>query len=157
MGRSPDLPASRQGAARTGHRGPATAAPHASARVPAHPDPGRADQIVLRIDPDPGLRLQLAARSEDSWRAVHLESCFTQELGEPLEPYERLLHAALVGDPQLFARQDAVEQTWRIVQPLLDSPPPVHPYTGGSWGPGEADALLQGHTRWQQPWLAEQS
>ena len=132
---------------------------HRTPRLAFLPTPTQvgANQIVLRIDPDPGLRLQLAARSEDSWRPVHLETSFTQELGEPLEPYERLLRAALVGDPQLFARQDAVEQTWRIVQPLLDSPPTVHPYPGGSWGPDEADSLLHGHPRWQQPWLAEQN
>ncbi len=112
-----------------------------------------ANQIVLRIDPDPGLRLQIAARSEDSWRPVHLDTLFAQELGEPLQPYERLLHAALVGDPALFAREDSVEQTWRIVQPLLDTSAKPHLYSPGSWGPRAADALVRGHPGWQQPWL----
>jgi glucose-6-phosphate 1-dehydrogenase len=58
------------------------------------------------------------------------------------------------GDHQLFARQDAVEETWRIVQPLLDSPPEALPYPRGSWGPAEAGSLIRGHPRWQQPWLA---
>ncbi|PPJ23555.1 glucose-6-phosphate dehydrogenase, partial [Nocardia nova] len=62
------------------------------------------NQIVLRIDPDAGLRMQIAARDGDSWRPVHLDTSFTKELGEPLEPYERLLHAAMVGDRHLFAR-----------------------------------------------------
>jgi len=121
------------------------------------PLPSRADpnQIVLRIDPDPGMRLQLSALAQESWRAVHLDTSFTRELGEPLEPYERLLHAAIVGDRQLFARQDSVEETWRIVQPLLDDPPEIRPYQRGSWGPAEADCLVRGHPRWQQPWLAE--
>jgi glucose-6-phosphate 1-dehydrogenase len=119
------------------------------------PQPTRAEpnQIVLRIDPDPGLRLQLSALAGQSWRPVHLDTSFVRELGEPAEPYERLLHAALAGDHQLFARQDSVEETWRIVQPLLDHPPEVRPYPRGSWGPDDAEALVRGHPRWQPPWL----
>jgi glucose-6-phosphate 1-dehydrogenase len=113
------------------------------------------NQIVLRIDPDPGMQLQLSALAEESWRTVHLNTSFTRELGEPAEPYERLLHAAIIGDHQLFARQDSVEETWRIVQPLLDNPPEVRPYPRGSWGPAEAESLVRGHPRWQQPWLSE--
>jgi glucose-6-phosphate 1-dehydrogenase len=111
------------------------------------------NQIVLRIDPDPGMRLQLSALAEESWRTVHLSTSFSRELGDPAEPYERLLHAAIIGDHQLFARQDSVEETWRIVQPLLDNPPEVRPYPPGSWGPAEAESLVRGHPRWQQPWL----
>ena len=40
-----------------------------------------------------------------------------------------------VGDSTRFTRQDGVEETWRVFQPLLDSPPPVHPYAQGTWGP----------------------
>lgn len=128
---------------------------HRTPRLAFLPTPTQVEpnQVVLRIDPDPGLRLQIAARGDKSWRPVHLDTSFTQELGEPLEPYERLLHAALAGDPQLFAREDSVEQTWRIVQPLLEGLPPIHAYASGSWGPAEADALLRGHPRWQRPWL----
>lgn len=124
------------------------------------PEPGRiaANQIVLRIDPDPGMRLQLSALGENSvWRPVHLDTEFATELGVPQEPYERLLQAALTGDERLFARQDAVDESWRIVQPLLSYPPPVHPYSVGSWGPDEADALLTGYPGWQSPWLPTSS
>lgn len=113
------------------------------------------NQIVLRVDPDPGLRLQLSALAEDSWRTVPLDASFASELGEPLEPYERLLHAGLAGDPQLFAREDGVEETWRIVQPLLDAPPEARTYEKGSWGPAGVDALVRGHPGWQEPWLGE--
>ncbi len=113
------------------------------------------NQIVLRVDPDPGLRLQLSALADESWRTVPLDASFARELGEPLEPYERLLHAALVGDPQLFAREDSIEETWRIVQPLLDAPPQVRTYEKGSWGPAGVDALVRGHPGWQEPWLGE--
>jgi glucose-6-phosphate 1-dehydrogenase len=121
------------------------------------PDRRRAqpNQIVLRIDPDPGLRLQLTALDGDRWRDLHLDSSFMQDLGEPLLPYERLLHGALNGDHQLFAREDAIEETWRIVQPLLDKPGEIHRYETGSWGPDAARDLLRGHRGWQQPWLAD--
>lgn len=114
-----------------------------------------ANQVVLRIDPDPGLRLQLAAHGERNWRTVHLDTMFGADFGEPQTPYELLLHAALVGDRQYFAREDGIEETWRIVQPLLTAPPPVHPYQRGSWGPSQADALLGGQHRWQEPWLGD--
>ena len=113
------------------------------------------NQIVLRIDPDPGLRLQLTALDGDRWRDLHLDSSFMQDLGEPLTPYERLLRAALTGDHQLFAREDGIEETWRIVQPLLDDPGALHQYEPGSWGPDAARELLRGHRGWQQPWLAD--
>jgi glucose-6-phosphate 1-dehydrogenase len=111
------------------------------------------NQLVLRIDPDPGLRIQLAAHGETDWRTVHLETLFGTDFGEPPTPYELLLHAALTGDQKYFAREDAIEETWRIVQPLLTTPPPVHAYERGSWGPGQADSLLDGPQRWQRPWL----
>ena len=68
-------------------------------------------------------------------------------------PYEVLLHAAMRGDSARFTRQDGVEETWRVLQPLLDSPPPVHPYAKGSWGPPAADELIAGHGRWHEPWV----
>jgi glucose-6-phosphate 1-dehydrogenase len=130
---------------------------HRTPRLSFLPRLTRADpnQIVLRIDPDPGMRLQLSALASQSWRTVHLDTSFTRELGEPAEPYERLLHAAIIGDRQLFARQDSVEETWRILQPLLDNPPEVRPYPPGSWGPPEAESLVKGHPRWQPSWVAE--
>jgi glucose-6-phosphate 1-dehydrogenase len=130
---------------------------HHTPRLAFLPNLTRVDpnQIVLRIDPDPGLRLQIAARGGNSWQPVHLDTSFSHEFGQPLEPYERLLHDALTGEHQLFARQDAVEQTWRIMQPLLDQPPPVHPYPPGSWGPNQARSLLGAHEDWKTPWLDE--
>ena len=115
--------------------------------------PAEPNQVVLRIDPDPGMRLQLSAQVGDSWQDVHLDSSFAVDLGEPIRPYERLLYAGLTGDRQLFARVDNIEQTWRIVQPLLDKPGKVHLYDAGSWGPEAAQSLLRGHRNWQEPWF----
>ena len=80
------------------------------------------------------------------------------DLGDPgavtPTPYEELLSAALRGDRTHFTRQDSVEETWRIVQPALDKPPPVIPYERGSWGPAEADRLTAGRGGWHEPWTS---
>jgi glucose-6-phosphate 1-dehydrogenase len=127
-------------------------------RVPAlaflpNRDQCEPNQLVLRIDPDPGMRLAIAAQEGEAWRDVHLDASFAQDLGEPLTPYERLLHAGLIGDHQLFARVDSIVETWRIVQPLLDNPGEIHPYEPGSWGPDAAHSLLEGGHGWHQPWM----
>jgi glucose-6-phosphate 1-dehydrogenase len=117
------------------------------------------NQVVLRVDPEPGLRLALTAKDDQDkgWKPLTLDASFARELGEPLEPYERLLHSALIGDAQLFAREDSVEESWRIVQPLIDNPGPVHSYKRGSWGPVEAaDKLVRGHAKWHQPWMPDE-
>ena len=57
------------------------------------------------------------------------------------------------GQSTRFSRQDSVEETWRVMQPLLDAPPPVEVYQPGSWGPPKADALVEGFGGWREPWL----
>jgi glucose-6-phosphate 1-dehydrogenase len=99
------------------------------------------------------LRLQLSACVGDSWEPIHLDSSFAEDLGEAAGPYELLLHAALTGDHQLFARIDSIEQTWRIVQPLLDKPCEIQQYDRGTWGPDAAQSLLRGHHHWHEPWM----
>jgi glucose-6-phosphate 1-dehydrogenase len=86
--------------------------------------------------------------------AITMDMEFADEGGEGPTPYEVLLSAALQGNSGRFTRQDSVEQTWRILQPLLDRPGPIHAYAPGSWGPAEADALVAGHGRWHDPWIA---
>jgi glucose-6-phosphate 1-dehydrogenase len=116
------------------------------------------NQIVLRVDPSPGLRAIITSRGagQKQWQSVHLDLLFTEALGPVPEPYERLLNAAMTGDDRLFTREDSVEETWRVVQPLLDNPPPVCSYFQGSWGPGEAAAICRGITDWHDPWLPDQ-
>ncbi len=78
---------------------------------------------------------------------------FAAEGGEAPTPYEVLLLDAMRGESSRFTRQDGVEETWRIFEPLVDAPPPVHAYAPGSWGPKEADALLAGQGgHWLGPW-----
>ena len=111
-------------------------------------------QIVVKIDPSTGIRLILDAHRADTTtaREIQLDMEFAQEGGEDATPYEVLLHAAMIGDSTRFTRQDNIEQMWRIVQPLLDSPPPVNQYPKGSWGPPEADQLVTRFGGWHGPW-----
>jgi glucose-6-phosphate 1-dehydrogenase len=114
-------------------------------------------QIVFKIDPTTGIRMILDAHRADAPgpTAIQLDMEFAEEGGEGATPYEVLLHAALVGDSTHFTRQDNVEQTWRIVQPLLDDPPEVISYEPGSWGPAEADRLVSAYGGWQGPWVPD--
>ena len=114
------------------------------------------NQIVFRIDPGTGIRMVLDAQRADQPGAgeIELDMEFSQEGGEGATPYEVLLHAALIGDSTHFTRQDGVEATWRIVQPLLQSPPRVQAYRKGSWGPKASDELVAGFGGWHGPWLS---
>jgi glucose-6-phosphate 1-dehydrogenase len=120
------------------------------------PRPER-NQLVLRIGPRPGARLRLQAKEADkaALRPVQLDMTFASMGGEGPTPYEVLLHAAMVGDRSHFARQDALEETWRVIQPLLDAPPPVEVYERGTWGPSAADRLTRERGGWHDPWLPE--
>ncbi len=120
----------------------------------AHSRRPEQNELVLRIGPRPGAHLRLQAKQPEAQglRTIHLDMDFADEGGEGPTPYEELLSAAMHGDRSHFARQDAVEETWRIVQPLLDHAPPVETYEPGSWGPAAAEKLVHGHG-WQDPWL----
>ncbi len=103
------------------------------------PDPCR---LRFRMKPDDNITLTMQAKvpgMEMVSRAVDMTVDYEKQLGGFVpDAYERLIADALIGDKRLFARQDGVEQAWRIVDPLLHNPPPVVPYAAGSWGPEEA-------------------
>ena len=61
---------------------------------------------------------------------------------DPLPPYVRLIHDALIGDRSLYTRPDGLAAAWNVVDPLLSSPPPIASYPPGSWGPAEARELI---------------
>jgi glucose-6-phosphate 1-dehydrogenase len=113
------------------------------------------NQMTIRIEPEAGARTRLYAKKagEEAFQAADLEVLFEKVPGEDPEPYERLLGDAIAGNHQLFTRQSAIEETWRVVQPLLDEPGPVHAYEQGTWGPEQAGDLLRGTGQWSQPWL----
>jgi glucose-6-phosphate 1-dehydrogenase len=113
------------------------------------------DQLIVKLDPSTGVRLELEARQAGALvaRPIHLDMEFAQEGGEGATPYEVLLYAAMIGMTPRFTRQDTVEQQWRIMQPLLDAPPAVESYAPGSWGPEAASALVADHGGWREPWI----
>jgi len=118
----------------------------------AHPE---ANELVIRIEPDTGVRLRLEAKRADGVdpEPITMDMQFASEGGEGPTPYEVLLHAALIGDASRFTRQDGIEECWRVVQPLLDSPPPVQSYAQGTWGPDAADEIVAGECPWHEPWM----
>jgi glucose-6-phosphate 1-dehydrogenase len=128
-------------------------------RVAFHADRMRSPepmQLVVKLDPTTGVRLLVEAQRGEHAEAeqISLDMEFADEGGEGPTPYEVLLQAAMAGNNARFTRQDGVEEAWRIMAPLLEAPPPVHPYAKGSWGPPEADRLLAGEGRWHEPWVA---
>ena len=123
--------------------------------VPRNAPRPEPNQFVFRIEPQPGARLRLQAKKPDAsaLRPVQLDMTFSSYGGEGPTAYEVLLRAALVGEQTYFARQDSVEESWRVLQPLLDTPPPVEPYPEGSWGPAASDHLVNRYGGWRDPWL----
>jgi glucose-6-phosphate 1-dehydrogenase len=116
--------------------------------------------LVMRIQPDEGITLRFGAMVPGQTfrvRTVSMDFSYGAAfLEETPEAYERLLLDAMVGDPTLFIRTDEVEQAWQIVDPVLESwargQPPVSGYESGSWGPKEADLLLERDgRRWRTP------
>jgi glucose-6-phosphate 1-dehydrogenase len=118
------------------------------------PEPNK---MTFRIEPEPGSRMRMYQKDSHSedFEPADLEVLFEREPGADPEPYERLLGDALNGVHTLFTRQDSIEETWRVVQPLLDDPGPVHPYEPGTWGPDAANDLVKGVAQWSGPWLPE--
>ncbi len=113
------------------------------------------NQFVVKLDPSTGTRLVLDAHRADlsGPEAITLDVEFAAQGGEAPTPYEVLLLDAMRGDSTRFTRQDGVEETWRIFEPLLQKPPPVHSYAPGSWGPKAGDELVSGFGTWHSPWV----
>ena len=113
--------------------------------------------MVIKLYPTTGVRHELDARRAGAPSAgmIELEMEFAQEGGEGPTPYEVLLNAAMTGAAGRFTRQDSVEEAWRIMQPLIDAPPPIHAYGPGTWGPEAASGLLAGHGPWHEPWMTK--
>ncbi len=114
------------------------------------PHPNR---FVFRLGPHDGVTLSLQAKEPGEALVSHpvdLDVDYERVFGHRHEAYERLIADAIEGNASRFARQDAVESAWEIVQPLLDDPGPVYPYPRGSWGPPEADKVV-GRKGWHNP------
>jgi glucose-6-phosphate 1-dehydrogenase len=107
--------------------------------------------LSLCIQPDEGIHLRFQAKvpdSEQEMRSVDMDFHYRSSFNEALpEAYQRLLLEALAGDASLFTRNDSIDASWRLLDPILQGwetkkAPPLVIYPGGSWGPAESDQLL---------------
>ncbi len=110
------------------------------------------NHIRLRVNPEELIALGVRCKHPGlAFEGEDVELTLAYHPGEDVEPYERLLGAALEGESSLFARQDSVEAAWRIVDPILAKPGPVEEYEQGSWGPASAGRILHHGDKWHNP------
>ncbi len=108
--------------------------------------------LRIRFNPEEVIAMGAVVRSEgdrDDLRPVELIA--HREPVDEVPPYARLLQAAMDGDPSLYSREDTIEAQWRIVEPAIEDPPPIHFYRPGTWGPSQADRLLPDCHGWHDP------
>ena len=116
--------------------------------------------LTIRIQPNEGIRLHFGVKVPGAGmniRPVTMHFDYAEEFHrEPPEAYERLLLDCMIGDITLFSRDDWMELSWELIDPILrawsDGPGPLPQYPAGSWGPKEADDLLTRDGRaWWRP------
>ena len=101
------------------------------------------NHVRMRISPDICIAIGMnVLSSEDESVSLPAEMMASRHpAASEMDAYERVLGDAMHGDATLFAREDYVEEAWRIVDPALKADTPVHPYQVGTWGPGEAHTV----------------
>ncbi len=113
---------------------------------------GLANHLRLRLSPEVvialGMRVKLPG---ERMKGEDVELIATHQRGGEMSPYERLLGDALHGDQSLFAREDAIEAQWRIVEPVLGGVSPVYEYEQNTWGPAEAGLMIEDPGGWWNP------
>ncbi len=117
------------------------------------PTPPPPNYLRFRISPDVQIALGMMVKTPGEAMAgseVELLACHHPDRDEP-DAYERLLGDAMKGDATLFAREDYVEEAWRIVDPVLRGDTSVHEYEPNTWGPGEVDRKVSPPGGWQAP------
>jgi glucose-6-phosphate 1-dehydrogenase len=116
------------------------------------PATGRANYLRFRLSPNSAIalaaRVKLAGKE---FVGEQRELYLTEELAGEEAPYERLLGDAMNGNGALFARQDAVEAAWAVVDPVLKTHHRVRPYRRHGWGPKDADTLIAPDGSWHNP------
>jgi glucose-6-phosphate 1-dehydrogenase len=119
-------------------------------------EPGQSNYLRFRLSPN--VVIALGARAKVPGEAMigeEVELIARHQSGDVMAPYERLLGDAMRGDATLFAREDSVEEAWRVVDPVLGNATPVHRYEPGTWGPREANALVAPQEGWHNPRVEE--
>jgi glucose-6-phosphate 1-dehydrogenase len=113
------------------------------------------DRIAITIQPDEGFELAFEIKvpgREMRVQTRRMRFRYSDVFGELPDGYETLLVDVMLGDPTLFVRADEVEESWRLYDPILKSPPPLTFYPAGTWGPTEAQTLVR---EWGQRWYYE--
>lgn len=109
--------------------------------------------VRFRLGPD-RVAVAIGARAKvpgEKMIGREAELFVSHQRGDEMEAYERLIGDAMAGDSSLFARQDGVEATWRVVDPILTVPTPIYEYEPGTWGPEESQELMAPIGGWQSP------
>jgi glucose-6-phosphate 1-dehydrogenase len=118
------------------------------------PDCAAAPPNRFRFRLSPHVVLSLGARAKlpgEAMRGEDVELVACHDRTDEMKPYERLLSDAMRGDQMLFAREDSVEEAWRVVEPVLGNATPLYEYESGTWGPPEAARLLENGAKWFNP------
>jgi len=112
-----------------------------------------ANYFRFRISPDITIALGAQVLNEcDAMTGQSVELKIAEDARSGgMDAYERLLHDAMLGDATLFAREDSVEQAWRIVEPVLGTVTPVLAYEPNTWGPAKAQQMTAGNGPWHDP------
>jgi glucose-6-phosphate 1-dehydrogenase len=113
----------------------------------------RSNHFRMRISPEFTLAVganAIAGAQETDSAPVEMVACHHPD-PEEMDAYERVLGDALAGDATLFAREDYVEEAWRIVDPVLKAGTPVYEYEPKTWGPREVGANVTPPSGWQAP------
>lgn len=106
--------------------------------------------VRLRVTPDLVIAIGALVREADESLPVAETELVVSQVSDPKEvqAYQELLSDAMLGNSSRFARQDYVEEAWRIVDPVLNNKTPVHPYAPGTWGPVEANQFVEPYGGW---------
>jgi glucose-6-phosphate 1-dehydrogenase len=116
------------------------------------PGAGQANYLRFRLGPE--VAIAFGVRSKVPGEAMvgqEVELLAVQDIADEMDPYERLLDDAMQGDATLFAREDAVEAAWRVVEPILGDATPLYTYQPGTWGPAEAVRIIARSGGWHTP------
>lgn len=120
----------------------------------------KGEGLIIRIQPDEGILQRIAMKEPGAgfyMGTMEMDFSYDQHDQETGDAYVRLLEDSLVGDPTLFTRSDAVDESWTYFDKILDywkkhPETPLYGYPAGTWGPKEADVLInRSHSEWTNP------
>lgn len=113
---------------------------------------GPCSYLRMRLGPDVNFGMGLRMKHPgEHMTGDNVELTLMERVASQLPPYQRLLGDAMRGNNELFGREDVVDAQWRIVEPIVRSPPAIEEYEPGTWGPKAADALIGADGPWRNP------